>query len=86
MGGSIFLIRALREVSERPVAVNGDAYVLDVGPADDSFVRLVGEFHYRHGDARVMESSARDREDGRDLTRYALARATIITGDSKVRG
>ena len=81
-----FLIRALREASVRAVAVNGDVFVLDVGPADDSFVRPVREFHYRHGDAWVMESSARDREDGRDLTRNALARATVISGDSKVRG
>ena len=80
------MIRALREASERAVAVNGNVFVLDVGPADDSFVRPVREFYYRHGDARVMESSARDREDGRDLTRYALARATVISRDSKVPG
>ena len=76
----------MREASEGAVAVNGDEFVLDVGPADDSFVRLVGVFHYRHGDARVMESSARDREDRSDLTRYALARATLLSRDSKVRG
>ena len=67
------MICALREASKGAVAVNSDVFVLDVGPANDSFVRLVQEFHYLHGDARVMESSARDREDGRDLTRYALA-------------
>ena len=64
----IFLVRALREASEGTVAVNGDVFVLDVGPANDSFVRLAREFHYLHGHAWVMELSARDREDGRDLT------------------
>ena len=66
------------------VAVNGDLFVLDVGPANHSFVGLVRECHYRHGDAWVMESSARDREDGRDRTGYALVRATVISGDAKM--
>ena len=67
------MVRALGEASEGAVAVNSDVFVLDVGLANDSFVRLVREFNYRHGDARVMESSARDTKDGRDLTGYALA-------------
>ena len=79
------MVRTLRERSEGAVAVNGNVFVLDVGTANDSFVRPVREFHYRHGDARLMESSARDREDGEDLTGYALARATVISGDGKVR-
>ena len=82
----IFLVRALREASEGAVAVNSDVFVLDVEPANDSFVGPVQEFHYRHGDARVMESSARDGEDGRDSAGYALARATVISGDGKVCG
>ena len=81
----MFLVRALREASEGAVAVNGDVFVLDVGPATDSFSRPVREFHYRHRDARVMESSARNREGGRDLTGYALVRATVISGDGKMR-
>ena len=80
------MVRTLREPSEGAVAVNGDVFVWNVGPANDSFVGPVREFHYQHGDARAMESSARDREDGRDLAGYALARATIISGDGKVRG
>ena len=74
------MVRALREASEGAVAINGNVFVLDVGPANDSIVGPVREFHYRHGDARVVESSARDAEDGRSLTRYALARATVNSG------
>ena len=82
----MFLVNVLREAGEGAVAVNGDEFVLDVGPATDSFIRPVRDYHHRHGVARVMESSARDREDWRDLTGYALARATVISGDGKVRG
>ena len=78
----IFLIRALREASEEAIADIGDVFVLDVGPANKSFVRPVQQFNYRHGDTRVMESSARDREEGIDLTRYVLARATLLSGES----
>ena len=61
-------------------------FILEVRLTDDSIVCPVRELHLRHGDAQVMESRAGDREDGSDLTGSALARATIICGDCKVRG
>ena len=74
------------EAGKWTIAVVGDVLVLDVWPPHDGFVRPVRELHDRHGDARVMEPGARDREDQRDLTGYTLARATVISGDGKVRG
>ena len=74
------------ETSEWTVAIDGNVHVLDVWPPDDGIVRLVRELHNRHGDARVMESGARDREDRGDLTRHTLARATVISGEGEVRG
>ena len=80
------MVRALGETGEWTIAVDGDVLVLDVWQPDDGFVRPVRELHDRHGDARVMKSGARDREDGTDLTGYTLARATVISGDGEVRG
>ena len=80
------MVRGLGDAGEWTIAVDGDLLVLDVLPPDDGFVRPVQELHNRHWDARVIESGAQDREDGRDLTGYTLARATVIFGDGKVRG
>ena len=80
------MVCALGEASEWTVAVNGDVSILDIRPLVDSFLRTVSELHYRHGHAQVMEWGAGDREDGSDLTRYALARATVISRDGKVWG
>ena len=66
------------------VAIVGDKFILEVRPPDDSFVRPVRELQYRHGDAWVLESGAGDREDGSYLAGYELARATLISGNSKV--
>ena len=66
----ISLVRALEEARECTIAVNGDVFMLNVEPTNDSFVWPIRELHYRHGVARVMKLSAWDREDGRDLIGY----------------
>ena len=80
------MVRGLGEASEWTVAVDGDVFILDVWPSDDSLVRPVRELYYRHRDGWVMESGAWDRADGSDLTGYMLAQATVISGDGEVRG